>query len=1018
MKKNVARILTAVLMLSVIFSSSVFAAEKQQSAWESFVGLFSGNASTAAEDTQIDGVTYQTHIQNDGWKQGWVSDGTTSGSEGRGLRLEGIQIKIDGVNLPDGLGVTYRTQIENDGWLDWEFDGDTSGSVGQGLRLEAIEIKLIGTDAGDYSVGYKTHIQNYGWEKDWSYNGDTSGTVGEGLRLEGIQIEIFRNIPDLTEYEAALEAVTQADYTAASWTTYQAVVAANVVTEDNLVSEVEEATAAITTAQDNLILVPKVTSVTAINARQLQVTFNTALDATDAIVANQVTVVGVTFNAPAAADLSADAKTLTLTTSGAAIDVTNATVTVLPIKTKADTSLLTAKYVGLLTYKDTVAPTITKVVSQTKGTTATSLTVTASEPIQSGLAKIDGAYYTANFGGTNTATITGLSLATGVNHTYEAINLTDYANNKTVSQSVSFTVTTDATAPTATITAKDDHTILVTFDKAMTASTVTTALGNGSVKDEALAPITTSTAVVVANTDNKQFTIDVTATLYTNTTSRTLTVVFPTTIQDSLGNAMTAVNKTVTLTKDAVKPVATGYTIVKDTTDSTKVKSIEINYSEALANDAAVAVPATIVNANGVLDTTTFSTLGNGAVTNNATKVVYTFPTALKINGTFAFSFAKDIVSDLAQTPNKNAAFNMTLDFGTTSATTFDVTSVANAGGNNVFTVTFPEAVKGGGVANSATDIANYTLSGKPLPTGTAIVLNGAQLQATITLPTAAAVTKDDGTAVFTAANIQNTSGTKTCTTFSGTVAVKDNTAPVLQTASFVDGRNIKLTYNEDMSALLSNTTVSTEFSIYQDGGTTPITTVLNATRSTGINSQVMLTLPDGSSAGTAEVNTLTVGGAVTVDGNITVTFNDGGTPVVQTIAVATTDTPTTVAGKIATAFASLTGYTVTNPAGAPTTVVFTANVAAADKTVSITVADTTATSTLDSVSAAAQTTAGVAPVAATTPALDLTKTYTIKPLLGTNMKDASTLGNVQELATTAISISKQKIIYTIFPKP
>lgn len=1006
MKKNVARILTAVLMLSVIFSSSVFAAEKQQSAWDSFVGFVTGNAVTVAEDTQVDGIAYQTHIQNDGWAQGWIYDGDTSGSEGRGLRLEGIQVKIDGNNLPDGLGVTYRTQIENDGWLPWENDGETSGSVGRGLRLEGIEIKLTGDDASDYSVRYKTHIQNKGWETDWAYDGDLSGTVGEWLRLEGIRIEIVQKAADLTAYEAALAAVNQADYTAASWTAYKAVVDANVVTESDLQSEVDAATAAIEAAQANLVLLPKVTSVTAINARQLQVTFNTALDATDAIVANQVTVVGVTFNAPAAADLSADAKTLTLTTSGAAIDVTNATVTVLPIKTKADTSLLTAKYVGLLTYKDTVAPTITKVVSQTKGTTATVLTVTASEPIQSGLAKIDGAYYNAPFNGTNTAQITGLSLATGVNHTYEAINLTDYANNKTVSQTVTFTVTTDATAPTATITAKDDHTILVTFDKAMTASTVTAALVSGSVKDETLSTIATNTAVVVANTDNKQFTIDVTAGLYANTTSRTLTVVFPATIQDSLGNAMTAVNKTVTLTKDVVKPVATGYTIVKDPADSTKVKSIEINYSEALANDNAVALPTTIVNSNGVLDNTTFANLGNGSVTNNGTKVVYTLSPTQKINGTFAFSFAKDIVSDLAQTPNKNAAFNMTLDFGTTSATTFDITSVANAGGNNVFTVTFPEAVKGGGVANSATDIANYTLSGKPLPTGTAIVLNGAQLQATITLPTAAAVTKDDGTAVFTAANIQNTSGTKTSTTFSGTVAVRDNTAPVLQTASFVDGRNIKLTYNEDMSALLSNTTVSTEFAIYQDGGTTPITTVLNATRSTGINSQVMLTLPDGSSAGTAEVNTLTVGGAVTGDGNITVTFNDG-TSVPQVIAVVTTDTPATVAAKIATAFATLPGYTVTNPAGAPTTVVFTANAAAADKAVSITVADTTATSTLDTVSAAAETTAGVAPVAATTPALDLTKTYTIKPLLGTNMKDASILGNVQELATAAISISK-----------
>ncbi|WP_026393490.1 hypothetical protein [Acetobacterium malicum] len=83
MKKNVVRILTAMLMLSMVFSSSVFAAEKT-TAWDSFVGLITGSAKTA-EDTQVGGVTYRTHIQNEGWAQGWVEDGAMSGSVGKGL---------------------------------------------------------------------------------------------------------------------------------------------------------------------------------------------------------------------------------------------------------------------------------------------------------------------------------------------------------------------------------------------------------------------------------------------------------------------------------------------------------------------------------------------------------------------------------------------------------------------------------------------------------------------------------------------------------------------------------------------------------------------------------------------------------------------------------------------------------------------------------------------------------------------------------------------------------------------
>ena len=58
---------------------------------------------------------------------------------------------------------------------------------------------------------------------------------------------------DLTAYEAALVAVAQADYTEASWTTYQAVVADNVVTAENSQAEVDAATSAITAAQANLV---------------------------------------------------------------------------------------------------------------------------------------------------------------------------------------------------------------------------------------------------------------------------------------------------------------------------------------------------------------------------------------------------------------------------------------------------------------------------------------------------------------------------------------------------------------------------------------------------------------------------------------------------------------------------------------------------------------------------------------------------------------------------------------------
>lgn len=58
---------------------------------------------------------------------------------------------------------------------------------------------------------------------------------------------------DLTAYNAALAAVNEANYIAASWSAYQLVVTANVVTSENTQAEVNTATANITAAQANLV---------------------------------------------------------------------------------------------------------------------------------------------------------------------------------------------------------------------------------------------------------------------------------------------------------------------------------------------------------------------------------------------------------------------------------------------------------------------------------------------------------------------------------------------------------------------------------------------------------------------------------------------------------------------------------------------------------------------------------------------------------------------------------------------
>ncbi|MHB8131938.1 MAG: cadherin-like beta sandwich domain-containing protein, partial [Mobilitalea sp.] len=62
---------------------------------------------------------------------------------------------------------------------------------------------------------------------------------------------------DFTTYNIALSNVIQVDYTAGSWSTYQLVVAANIVTAENVQSEVTTAANAIISAQSSLVFAGK-----------------------------------------------------------------------------------------------------------------------------------------------------------------------------------------------------------------------------------------------------------------------------------------------------------------------------------------------------------------------------------------------------------------------------------------------------------------------------------------------------------------------------------------------------------------------------------------------------------------------------------------------------------------------------------------------------------------------------------------------------------------------------------------
>lgn len=156
----------------------------QSASMDSYRDKNNGYAPIVA-NSDIPNLSYRTHVQNVGW-QSWKTNGGFSGTSGRSLRLEGINIKM--TNKDYTGGIRYKTHIQNIGWeKNWRVDGEMSGTSGRSLRLEAIDVELYGEMAQHYDVYYRVHAQDVGW-MGWAKNGEHSGTAGYGRRLEGIQI--------------------------------------------------------------------------------------------------------------------------------------------------------------------------------------------------------------------------------------------------------------------------------------------------------------------------------------------------------------------------------------------------------------------------------------------------------------------------------------------------------------------------------------------------------------------------------------------------------------------------------------------------------------------------------------------------------------------------------------------------------------------------------------------------------------------------------------------------------------
>lgn len=704
---------------------------------------------------------------------------------------------------------------------------------------------------------------NFGFN-DTMTRGEMALVIAKAYKLEGDVTLKFTDVSD--RYESAVKALVENKITTGKTET-------SFGTGDNITRGEFAIFLYRAEVLDEAPGVVEVTGVSAINGSQLVVTFSQEVDTTSAEEESNYTLSD--GNVVTSADLQEDGKSVKLTLTTPYTSASSIAVTVKNIALKSDTTTKFPLFTSVVKVDDTTKAEVASVSSITNGSTATTATVNFSEPVKSGIIKVNGQSV-----GTITSTVesfdlTGLNLDASKSHKIEVVNLTDTAGNVNSLAILTFNVVKDANAPlVSSVSAYGDYKILVTFNKKINATTV--ASTDVAVKDELLNPVSVSDfSPLTGDTTGTKFVITLdpaqpeVSGLYTNKTTRDLTVVFgDKSVDDTLGNQLSAVTKSVSLSKDVVAPTVKGLTYKKDST-SKEITEITVIFDEDITNSLDLS-KFTVVDSNGVLKN---SILSGASVSVTGNKAVIDITDAVH-TGVYNFQIANGATTDLALKPNNSNAFAGAVDFGTNETSgTFnfvdgdgDSTNGEVTEAANVITVTYPEAVKGGAVAGSATDLNNYSINSKPLPTGTTITLDSTQKVATITL--GKEIVTSDANAVFTINNVVSLSG-KTIKPVTTTTTITDNVAPVLQSARVLDNDTIELTYSENLNAV-TGALVGAEFAIYEGSTAKALADAdLTATSVSGYNNKVVIDLASSTLDLTKEISVESLNDATPVNNDI-----------------------------------------------------------------------------------------------------------------------------------------------------
>ncbi|OCX64415.1 S-layer protein [Lysinibacillus sp. AR18-8] len=548
---------------------------------------------------------------------------------------------------------------------------------------------------------------------------------------------------------------------------------------------------------------PAVEAVKGLNAKELEVKFNTAVDAKDAAITTKYAVEGVAITN---AVVSEDGMTVILTTDKE-VKLTNGKVTVKPIKTKADAKVLTEEFNKLITFADTTPVSVNSV--EAKGTTAV---ITFDEPVQSeGTISLNGTELSKDRYTLSGKKLTITGLTAEQSYKVDIVGATDFANNIANPIAVNFTVLkadVDNSKPTVS-TAVNGTEITFDFSEELMKQNL-----NADAETKEYAKVTVGSTVFyltdadIKDTEDKTvFTIDAKSALGTATFINTNIKVEGQ--KDLAGNAGDAFEFNAILSKDltpaTLVSAATKMLVADDVNATTDVDALYLTFSEPVKVEGKL----TVKTQNGIAYTTGketavkadagFDVDGNGKI-EGAEKNTVKVDIDLDSNSTYTFELSAKAVTDLAGNVTADTVtFNVTTGvFEATPETptdslVFGATPVVVTD-NNVFTVEYAKDVTA-----TATNAANYTLGGKELPAGTQLQFVDGTKKVRFTLPEGSITA--NGNYVLEASNVVDTKGN----TLKGgkvttQVALKENIVPVATKVTAVDSKTFTVDFSENIA--------------------------------------------------------------------------------------------------------------------------------------------------------------------------------------------------------------------------